>query len=129
MPRWTQRLSNHPFAVETRVGERRTEAGLENRITARYQTGEPIEELAARPEIHPDTGLSALITERLVSWPATMRLSVQPMRSDARSHACRLDCYSRGAGTQRRVSERGRVERWRRWRSSARLSMPLAISF
>ena len=47
-----------PFAVETRVGERRTEAGLENRITCQVldQTGEPIEELAARPEIHPDTG-------------------------------------------------------------------------
>ncbi len=47
-----------PFAVETRVGERRTQAGIENRITCQVldQMGEPILDIDARPEIHPDTG-------------------------------------------------------------------------
>ena len=47
-----------PFAVETRVGERRTAAGIENRITCQVldQVGEPITDIVARPEIYPDTG-------------------------------------------------------------------------
>ena len=47
-----------PFAVETRVGERRTEAGIENRITCQVldQVGEPISAVNARPEIHPEHG-------------------------------------------------------------------------
>ncbi|MBV69807.1 MAG: hypothetical protein CMH52_00530 [Myxococcales bacterium] len=47
-----------PFAVETRVGERRTAAGIENRITCQVldQVGEPIAQIRARPEIYPDTG-------------------------------------------------------------------------
>ena len=47
-----------PYAVETRVGERRTEAGIENRITCQVldQVGEPISAINARPEIHPEHG-------------------------------------------------------------------------
>ncbi len=47
-----------PYAVETRVGERRTEAGIENRITCQVldQVGEPISAVNARPEIHPEHG-------------------------------------------------------------------------
>ena len=47
-----------PFAVETRVGERRTPAGLENRITCQVldQVGEPIVDLQSEAEINPDTG-------------------------------------------------------------------------
>lgn len=47
-----------PFAVETRVGERRTPAGLEVRVTCQVldQTGEPIVDEEATAEVHPDHG-------------------------------------------------------------------------
>ena len=47
-----------PFAIETRVGERRTPAGLENRVTCEVldQVGEPIADQAARVEVQPQTG-------------------------------------------------------------------------
>ncbi len=47
-----------PFAVETRVGDRHTVVGLENRITCEVldQQGAPIPGLETRTEIHPDSG-------------------------------------------------------------------------
>ncbi len=47
-----------PYAVETRVGERRTPAGLEVRVTCQVldQTGAPIVDADATAEVHPDTG-------------------------------------------------------------------------
>ncbi len=47
-----------PFAVETRVGDRRTPVGLENRVTCEVldQQGAPIPGIATSVEIHPDTG-------------------------------------------------------------------------
>lgn len=47
-----------PYAVETRVGERRTPAGLEVRVTCQVldQTGEPIVDAESTAEVHPDTG-------------------------------------------------------------------------
>lgn len=46
------------YAVETRVGERRTPAGLEVRVTCQVldQVGEPIVDAEAIAEVHPDTG-------------------------------------------------------------------------
>ena len=47
-----------PFAIETRVGERRTRAGLENRVTCQVlnQVGEPIESIDAEIEVQPSAG-------------------------------------------------------------------------
>ena len=47
-----------PFAVETRVGERRTPAGLENRVTCQVldQQGAPIPGHQTVVEVHPDSG-------------------------------------------------------------------------
>ncbi|MFN3199372.1 MAG: hypothetical protein ACE366_13295 [Bradymonadia bacterium] len=47
-----------PFAVETRVGERRTPAGLENRVTCQVldQQGAPITGHETLVEVHPDNG-------------------------------------------------------------------------
>lgn len=46
------------YAVETRVGERTTPAGLENRLTCQAldQQGQPIADVATQLEVHPDTG-------------------------------------------------------------------------
>ncbi|MCA9541028.1 MAG: hypothetical protein KC620_19140, partial [Myxococcales bacterium] len=46
------------YAIETRVGERYTPAGLEVRVTCQVlnQVGEPIEEAEARVEVYPDSG-------------------------------------------------------------------------
>lgn len=50
-----------PFDIETRVGNRRTVAGLENNITCQVldQTGEPIDGARTRVEIFPDSGWEA----------------------------------------------------------------------
>lgn len=50
-----------PFAVETRVGERRTPAGLENRVTCQVldQQGAPIPGHQTVVEVHPDSGFEA----------------------------------------------------------------------
>ena len=47
-----------PFAIETRVGDRHTPIGLENRVTCEVldQQGAPILEHPTFAEIHPDTG-------------------------------------------------------------------------
>lgn len=47
-----------PFAVETRVGDRRTPAGLENRVTCQVldQQGAPISGHDTVVEVHPDNG-------------------------------------------------------------------------
>ena len=47
-----------PFAVETRVGERRTPTGLENRVTCEVlnQLGEPIADQDPKIEVQPQTG-------------------------------------------------------------------------
>lgn len=47
-----------PFAVETRVGERHTPVGLENRVTCQVldQQGAPIPGIATVAEVHPDNG-------------------------------------------------------------------------
>ncbi|MEE2643592.1 MAG: hypothetical protein VYD19_01550 [Myxococcota bacterium] len=66
-----------PFAVETRVGERNTPAGLENRITCQVldQVGQPISTLSARPEIVPNRGFQfedgVAIGERARSYEIT----------------------------------------------------------
>lgn len=46
------------YAVETRVGDRSTPAGLENRLTCQAldQTGSPIPGIETQIEIHPDSG-------------------------------------------------------------------------
>ena len=53
-----------PFAVETRVGDRRTPVGLEDRVTCEVldQQGAPIPGIVTAVEIHPDTGFER--TER-----------------------------------------------------------------
>lgn len=53
-----------PYAVETRVGERRTPAGLEVRVTCQVldQLGEPIVDAEATAEVHPDTGFERTAT-------------------------------------------------------------------
>lgn len=47
-----------PFFIETRIGERRTRAGLENRVTCQVlnQLGEPIESVDADIEVQPSSG-------------------------------------------------------------------------
>jgi hypothetical protein len=47
-----------PFSIETRIGERRTRAGIENRVTCQVlnQVGEPIEAIDAEIEVQPSTG-------------------------------------------------------------------------
>ena len=51
-------FEQNPFAVETRVGERHTVAGLENRFTCEVldQQGAPIAGLRTVVEVHPDRG-------------------------------------------------------------------------
>ncbi len=46
------------YAVETRVGDRTTPAGLENRLTCQAldQQGQPIPDVPTQLEVHPDTG-------------------------------------------------------------------------
>ncbi|MEE2785863.1 MAG: hypothetical protein VX589_00890, partial [Myxococcota bacterium] len=56
-----------PYAVETRVGQRRTPAGLENRITCQVldQVGEPIVDLQSQAEIYPDNGFERFEREEI----------------------------------------------------------------
>lgn len=47
-----------PFSIETRIGDRRTRAGIENRVTCQVlnQVGEPIEAIDADIEVQPSSG-------------------------------------------------------------------------
>ncbi|MEZ4434107.1 MAG: hypothetical protein R3F65_17010 [bacterium] len=64
-----------PYAVETRVGERRTPAGLEVRVTCQVldQLGEPIVDAEATAEVHPDTGFERTATGLIGASRATTR--------------------------------------------------------
>ncbi len=57
-PRDAAAYAQIPFAVETRVGDRHTPIGLENRVTCEVldRQGAPIPGQTTFPEIHPDTG-------------------------------------------------------------------------
>lgn len=57
-PRDAAAFEQVPFAIETRVGDRHTPIGLENRVTCEVldQQGAPIPEQTTFAEIHPDTG-------------------------------------------------------------------------
>lgn len=57
-PRDAATFAQIPFAVETRVGDRNTRAGLENRLSCEVldQQGAPIPDQETRVEIHPDNG-------------------------------------------------------------------------
>ena len=58
MQRLTRQHFRKSFFIETRIGERRTRAGLENRVTCQVlnQQGEPIESIDAEIEVQPSSG-------------------------------------------------------------------------
>ncbi len=60
-PRDAASFEQVPFAIETRVGDRHTPIGLENRVTCEVldRQGAPIPGQDTRAEIHPDTGWEA----------------------------------------------------------------------